>query len=148
MPRDAPYTKIGWREWVCFPEHPGIPPIKAKLDTGARSSALDATRVRIFRGEQGMEMVSFRVQLEASRDVRFVDCELPVAEIKMVRDAGGHEEERPFVVFPLQVGEICWPVLTNLTDRSKMKFRMLLGRLALKERFLVDSNFSYYFGRI
>jgi hypothetical protein len=138
--------RIGWREWIALPGL-GIPAIKAKVDTGARTSALHAFRIESFDVD-GREWVRFWIHpLRGRTDVEF-RCEAPVLERRLVRDSGGHTEERCVIRTPVSLGGRDWPVEITLTSREDMLFRMLLGRSALADAGLaVDPGASYLLGR-
>ena len=112
------------------------------MDTGARTSALHAFEVQAF--ERGAERwVRFWVH-PVQRDVTVeLCCEARVTDRRMVRDSGGHEELRYVIRTPLLLGGASWPIEVTLTDRDSMGFRMLLGRSAIRGRYLVDPNKSY-----
>lgn len=132
---------IGWREWVGLPEL-GIPRIKAKIDTGARTSALHAFEVLPFSRE-GALWVQFRMhplQRDASHERM---CEAAVVDERVVRDSGGHAEQRYVIETRVCLGADCWPVEVTLTSRDDMLFRMLIGRTAIRGRYLVDASRSY-----
>lgn len=138
-----PLEPIGWREWVSLPEL-GIGRIKAKIDTGARTSALHAFELAPFTRE-GVCWVKFRmhpVQRDASRELM---CQAVVVDERVVRDSGGHAEQRYVIETPVCLGGECWPVEVTLTSRDDMLFRMLLGRTAIRGRYLVDASRSYLF---
>jgi len=135
----------GWREWVSLPSA-GVPWIKAKLDTGARSSSVHAYDVTVF-GEGATERVRFRVQpwQESGKDAVVVEC--PVHDRRRVRSSSGHSEERIVVMMSIQIlGRLIDAEMT-LTNRDEMGFRMLIGRQALRQGFLVDSSKSFLGGR-
>lgn len=135
---------LGWREWVQLPEL-GIDHIKAKVDTGARTSALHAYRVEHFTHNE-LPWVRFWVHpLQRNVDLS-VTCEAAVTDTRVVRDSGGHEEERAVIKTRVVIGGHRRLIEVTLTDRDSMGFRMLLGRTALRRRFIVDPNRSYLLG--
>ena len=137
-------TIIGWREWLALPELQ-IPAIKAKVDTGARTSALHAYFVEPFARE-GVQMVRFGVHpLQKRLDLEIV-CEAPVKDYRSVSDSGGHKEMRYVIETTIQLGMLSRTIEMTLTNRDNMKFRMLLGRTALAGMQVVPDR-SYLTGR-
>lgn len=132
---------IGWREWISLPEL-GIEAIKVKVDTGARTSALHATKIRYLEKHDGQTLVSFLVtsNLEPKRTVR---VRAPLVEQRKVTSSMGHASLRPVIRTDVQVGKRRWPVEITLVNRDPMGFRMLLGRRAVRSEFLVHPSKSF-----
>ena len=132
---------LGWREWLGLPDL-GIDKIKAKIDTGARTSALHAHFVEPFERD-GQSWVRFGIHPLQKNNTLTVTCEALVKDQRQVRDSGGHVEMRYVIETTIVVGAQSILAELTLTDRDSMKFRMLLGRTALRGHFLVDSNSNY-----
>lgn len=132
---------LGWREWVSLPGI-GISKIKAKVDTGARSSALHAFKLEAF--ERGGEpYVRFEIHPLQRNKERVAQCEAKIFDQRWVSDSGGHREFRYVILTPIRIAEEEFPIEITLTNRDDMSFRMLLGRTAINSRFLVNSEKSY-----
>jgi hypothetical protein len=135
---------IGWREWIALPEL-GVPALKVKVDTGARTSALHAVNVEEFF-RRGARWVRFGI-LPHQQDLRtVVSAEAPLVEHRQVRSSNGHRERRPVIATPIVLAGQQWLIELTLTNRAVMGFRMLLGREAIQRRFQIDPARSYLGG--
>lgn len=136
---------LGWREWVGFPELK-IGQIKAKVDTGARTSCLHAFMVEPFE-KAGSSWVRFDIHPDQHSTEEVIRCEAPVKDRRVVRDSGGHEELRYVIETSISIGGENHLAEVTLTDRDTMKFRVLLGRTSLRGRYMVDPGRSYLRGK-
>ncbi|MEZ6123697.1 MAG: ATP-dependent zinc protease [Planctomycetaceae bacterium] len=134
----------GWREWVRLPDL-GIDGVKAKIDTGARSSSLHAFDIRTFERDD-RQFVRFRVHPIQRNSSKTVTCEAEVLEVRKVRSSNGHVQKRLVIVTTVEALGQSWPIELTLANRDAMGFRMLLGREAIRGRFVVDAGRSYYGG--
>ncbi len=135
------YPIIGWREWVSLPNlH--IEKIKAKVDTGARTSALHAFALKPF-DENGKKKISFDIHPLQHNTEDVISVTADVVDKRMVTDSGGHEEERYVIETPITIAGQTWSIEITLTERENMLFRMLLGRSALRKRFIVNPARSF-----
>jgi hypothetical protein len=136
---------LGWREWVGLPGL-GLPLIKAKVDTGARTSTLHAFYVDPFR-RGGTQLVRFGIHPLRGRTDVVVHGETTVIDQRQVADSGGHRELRYVILASVSVGGLEWPIEVTLANRETMLFRMLLGRTAIAGHALVDPDHSFLTGR-
>ncbi|GAB4521106.1 MAG: ATP-dependent zinc protease [Parvularculaceae bacterium] len=141
---------IGWREWIGLPDL-GVARIKAKIDTGARTSSLHAFRIKKVSGPSGPEVEFFihPVQHQAEPEIA---CRAPVHDEREIRSSTGHRQTRYVIITRVALaggphGLPCesWPIELTLTSRDEMGFRMLLGRQAVRGRFMVDPGASFLF---
>ena len=136
---------LGWREWISIPEL-SINQVKAKVDTGARTSCLHAFYLNTYR-ERGVLMLHFKVHpLQANKKI-VVECHAEAIDRRMVTDSGGHKERRYVIYTPICLGGHTWPIEITLTNRDIMRYRMLLGRTALREDILVAPSLSFQQGK-
>jgi hypothetical protein len=132
---------IGWREWVRLPDL-RIDRIKAKIDTGARTSALHAHKITPFT-KDGAAYVRFAVHPIQRQRKPEVVCVALVIDERAVTPSGGRSERRYVIRTLMKLGKSRWPVELTLTNRDHMGFRMLIGRQALRRRYLVDPGRSF-----
>jgi hypothetical protein len=136
---------IGWREWLALPDL-DVRAIKAKIDTGARTSALHTQGLEPFE-KDGILRVKFGVHpLPRRKDIK-VDCVADVVDRRRVTSSDGQSEKRYVIRTTVALGELRWPIELTLTNRRSMRFRMLLGRAAINRLLLVDPAKSYLTGR-
>jgi hypothetical protein len=135
------HPTIGWREWINLPEL-GIDKIKAKVDTGARTSALHAFSLEPFE-EAGKEKIRFLIHPLQHNTDNIITCVADVVDKRAVTDSGGHTEQRFVIMTPICIAGQTWPIEITLTERENMLFRMLLGRSALRRRFMVNPARSF-----
>jgi hypothetical protein len=136
---------VGWREWVALPGL-GVPRIKAKIDTGARSSSLHAFQVESFR-RGGREWVRFVIHPLQRDSRRTIQAEAAVIERRKVTSSSGHATWRPVIRTEVELIGERYEIELTLARRDEMGFRMLLGREALRRRFVVDPGHSFLGGR-
>jgi ribosomal protein S6--L-glutamate ligase len=134
-------TIIGWKEWVSLPDiH--IPALKAKVDTGARTSSLHAENIQHFQ-KNGISYVRFEVCPIQKNKQTVIQCEAPLIDKRQVKSSCGGEEDRPIIITTITLGEARWEIELNLTNRDYMGFRMLLGRNAMKNHLIIDPSEKY-----
>lgn len=140
-----PSLCMGWREWLELPDL-GVQRVKAKVDTGARSSSLHAEEIELFhaRGHMAVRFVVFPLQRGRQEAVA---CHAPLYDERYVKSSNGSRELRPVIRTRVVWGGETWEIDLTLTSRDLMGFRMLLGREAIRRRYLVDTGRSYLGGK-
>jgi hypothetical protein len=137
---------LGWREWAALPEL-GLPAIKVKVDSGAKTSALHAFYTEKYLLDS-VDMVKFLIHpIQRNYDFQ-VECHAPVVDFREVSDSGGHKEMRYVIETNIVIGTGNWPIELTLTNRDTMRFRMLLGRRAMEARAIIDPGASYLNGKL
>lgn len=136
---------LGWREWVALPDL-DIGRLKAKVDTGARTSCLHTFRTELYTSDDGERRVRFWVHPEQNDLHHVVECDAVILDERNVSDSGGHKELRLVIETRLVLGGEEWPIEMTLTNRDSMRFRMLLGRTAMAGRAFVVPECSYLAG--
>jgi hypothetical protein len=136
---------VGWREWVALPDW-GVPAIKAKIDTGARTSALHAFDIETFE-RSGSTWARFLIHPWQDSGSDEIAVEAPLLDRRAVRSSSGASRLRPVVATTVELAGSLVPIEVTLTRRDEMGFRMLIGRQALRRRFLVDPGRSYLGGK-
>jgi hypothetical protein len=132
---------IGWREFVTLPQLK-IDKIKAKIDTGARSSAIHAFNIHELC-QDGKKIIRFQIHPLQRDSKTTITTEAELLEYRKVRNSGGITQLRPVIKTNIEVGKYTWPIELTLTNRDVMGFRMLLGRQAVRNKFLVDPGGAF-----
>lgn len=135
---------IGWREWAGFPDL-GVSRINAKIDTGAKTSAIHAFRIQEVQ-VNGAAHVEFYLHPVQRRKRPEIFCSAPVRDKRMVRSSNGQEEMRYVIETKMRLGDHLWKIELTLTNRDAMGFRLLVGRDALRRKFHIDPGASYLLG--
>lgn len=136
---------IGWREWVGLPDL-NVEGIKAKVDTGARSSSLHASEIKEFTME-GLPFVEFRLHPHQRKPELFIQTTAKVFDVREVKSSSGDVTRRPVILTRVSLLGQIWAVELTLANRDGMGFRMLLGREAFRGKFIVDAGNSFYNGK-
>ena len=126
---------IGLREWIGLPEL-GIARVKAKVDSGAKTSALHASDIETFVRD-GQTWVRFQAHIGTPKHPHTVACEAPLVSYKRIRSSNGQLQERHVIRTSMVLGDQCWPVEFSLACRSAMRYRVLLGCSAMLDGQLV-----------
>ena len=146
MPDNNQILRLGWREWAALPDL-GLPAIKVKVDTGARTSALHAFHTEKYE-QDSVDMVKFMIHpIQRNYDFH-VECHAPLIDFRQVSDSGGHREMRYVIGTSIIIGNNNWPIEITLTNRDNMRFRMLLGRRAMEARAVIEPGASYLNGKL
>lgn len=133
---------IGWREWVGMPDL-GIKQIKAKVDSGARTSSLHAFDIELYTRRK-VEYVKFTVQPDQKSKKGEIVCSAKVLEFRKIKSSNGQTELRPVILTTIELLGEEWEVEVTLTNRDEMGFRMLLGRESIRKKFLIDTGNSFF----
>lgn len=136
---------VGWREWVTLPDL-GIYKIKAKIDTGAKTSCLHAFEINDYI-EDGQPKVRFKIHPLQYSTQEVITCFANVIDYRTVTDSGGHSEKRFVIETSLVMNGLTWPIEMTLTNREDMRFRMLIGRTAMRKRIIVNPSQSFMLGK-
>lgn len=134
-------TRIGWREWVALPDL-GVDAIKVKVDTGAATSALHVMNLRVVTVD-GRQIARFKIHPIQRRRIPSIAAEAPIIDMRTIRSSSGECELRPVIRTDIELHGKRWPIEITLTRRDQLSFRMLLGRQAVRRRFLVDAGASF-----
>lgn len=132
---------VGWREWIGLPAL-NIEAIRAKIDTGARSSSLHAKKIEVF-DQDGKRWARFQVVLDHAHERGRIPCVAPVSDLRSIKNSFGVSEERVIIRTLLRISDGVWPIEVSLADRENMTFPALLGRTALRRHAVVDPGRSY-----
>lgn len=138
-------ARIGWREWVGFPEL-GVDLIKAKIDTGARTSVVHAFRIKKLDDVDEPRVEFFLHPVQRKRDPE-IRCIARISDERIVRSSNGEPETRYVIITSMRLGEEIRPIELTLSNREQMGFRLLIGRSAIRDRCIVDPGSSYLLGR-
>ena len=133
-------TPLGWREWVFLPSYNDFK-LKAKIDTGARTSAIHATNIQIYR-KNSCEMVKFQIY----QSQYFLDIDTELISYKKIKSSFGQTEIRPTVHMKIQIGAEIWLTEITLAQRAKLTYPMLIGRNSLNKKHIIHSHRSYLAG--
>jgi len=133
---------VGWQEWIALPDL-GLPALKAKIDTGARTSALHTHLIEPY-GPSKRPMVRFTVRPNPKRTDLEVEACAAVVDRREIMSSNGERELRFVIATRLSLGDREWPIEITLTNRERLAYRMLLGRQAIRPNTLVDPDASFH----
>jgi len=137
-------TIIGWKEWCSLPLL-GVGPLEAKVDTGAATSAIHAKVLDILERD-GKKFIKFKV-FTHNKFNKNIFCEAQIVDFRYIMSSNGIREQRYVIRTQVLLGTICFETEITLTDRSPLRYPMLLGRMALKRKFLIDPALAHVQGR-
>ena len=140
--RKTPPIEVGWREWISFPNYNDFS-LKAKIDTGARSSALHATHIKEFEIDS-KDCVSFRIYQSG----KFIYVERPIKGYRVIKSSIGKKQVRPVIRMKIKLGTKSWFTDVTLTRRSGMSYPVLIGRLSLANQYRIHPRKSFLFGHL
>lgn len=140
----SPVT-LGWREWVRLKDL-NLPDVRAKVDSGAKTSCLHAFEVTPF-DKNGEPWVRFKIHPRKTMPELEKTCEARIHDRRIIKDSGGHRQKRYVIKTPMYIGSWHQDIELTLTARDNMNFVMLLGRQALAGSYMVDSASSFLLGR-
>lgn len=143
--RKAPPIEIGWREWAELPDL-GVASIKAKIDTGAKTSAIHAFKIKeITRG--GKPFAQFVIHPIQRKSAPTIKCVAPVVDKRRIKSSNGMSQLRIVIATTLKMGDNSWPIEISLANRDEMGFRFLIGRDALRRRAVIHPGKSFMLGK-
>lgn len=137
---------IGWREWCALPDL-NIPAIKAKIDTGARTSSLHAFDIKTSHTEHH-DRVHFCIHPIQGNSKVVIQCHAPIVDERYIMSSSGHKELRCVILTQLVLGNLTREIQLTLSDRDPLRFRMLLGREALSKNVIINPGRSLRLGRV
>jgi hypothetical protein len=135
---------IGWREWAAFPDL-GVKRINAKIDTGAKTSAIHAFQIKEIPFGSKIYVEFYLHPLQRRRTPE-IFCRAPIVGKRVIRSSNGEQEVRCVIQTRLRLGTSSWNIDLTLTDRDSMGFRLLIGRDAIRRKFIIDPGASYLLG--
>ncbi|HMQ11372.1 MAG TPA: RimK/LysX family protein [Oligoflexia bacterium] len=132
---------IGWREWIALPDLK-VRKIKAKIDSGARTSSLHAHKLKVLK-KNNEEYAQFYIYPQQDSSKEKVLCEEKILEYRKIKSSNGITEKRPIIQTYIKINEKLWLVDLSLSNRDEMGFRILLGRTSISKKFLIDVSKSF-----